>query len=91
MKYGCLLSGVGCSSLAFSPLGWDCAFHAELEPFASAVLKHHWPEVPNLGDVTSVDWAHWRGKVDLLMGGSPCQAFSIAGDRAGVGDSRGNL
>lgn len=91
VTYGCLFSGVGCSTLAFAALGWTCAFHAETDPFASAVRRHHWPDVPNLGDVTAVDWSQWRGKMDLMMGSPPCQDFSVAGKRAGAGGARGNL
>lgn len=91
MRYISLFSGVEAATLAWEPLGWEAVAFAEIEPFPSAVLAHRWPEVPNLGDVTKVDWSRYRGAVDVVVGGSPCQAFSIAGKRQGLVDSRGQL
>ena len=91
MRYVSLFSGVEAATLAWEPLGWEPVAFAEIEPFPSAVLAHRWPEVPNLGDVTKVDWREYRGAVDLVVGGSPCQAFSVAGKREGLMDERGQL
>ena len=91
MRYISLFSGVEAATLAWEPLGWEAVAFAEIEPFPSAVLAHRWPDVPNLGDVTKVDWSEYRGTVDLVVGGSPCQAFSVAGKREGLLDERGQL
>jgi DNA (cytosine-5)-methyltransferase 1 len=71
-------------------MGWKPAAFAEIEPFPAAVLAHHFPNVPNLGDMTK--FKEWNiGQIDLLVGGTPCQAFSVAGLRGGLSDTRGNL
>ncbi len=78
--------------MAWEPLGWTPVFFSEIEPFPSAVLAHHWPDVPNKGDMTQFEeWEYESGDIDVLVGGTPCQSFSIAGMRGGLGDSRGNL
>jgi DNA (cytosine-5)-methyltransferase 1 len=91
LRFGSVCSGVEAASLAWEPLGWLASFVSEIEPFPAAVLKHHWPNVPNLGDMTKIDGKAWRGKIDVLVGGTPCQAFSVAGKRGGLDDARGNL
>ena len=92
MRYGSVCSGVEAASMAWEPIGWEPVFFSEIEPFPSEVLKTHWPEVPNHGDMEEFDgWGYQRGTVDVLVGGTPCQSFSIAGLRGGLGDSRGNL
>ena len=94
MIYGSLCSGIEAASLAWEPLGWTLAYFAEVEPFPSAVLHHHWPNVPNLGDMTAddfIDRAAQHGPVDVLVSGTPCQSFSVAGLRGGLDDERGNL
>lgn len=92
MIYGSVCSGVEAASVAWHPLGWKAKFFSEIEPFPSAVLEHHWPEIPNHGDMQQFeDWGYERGAVDVLVGGTPCQSFSIAGLRGGLRDSRGNL
>ena len=94
MRFGSLFSGIEAASVAWSPLGWRCAWTAEVDPFCRAVLEHHYPGVPNLGDVTAPDFcarARDHGPVDLIAGGSPCQSFSVAGKRLGLDDPRGNL
>ena len=91
MRYVSLFSGIEAATLAWEPLGWEPVAFAEIEPFPSAVLAERWPEIPNLGDVTRVDWTPYRGAVDVVVGGSPCQSFSIAGKRQGLMDSRGQL
>lgn len=94
MIYGSVCSGVESASLAWEPLGWNPAWFAEIEPFPSAVLAHHWPHVTNLGDMTKIATAVLKGDVvapDILVGGTPCQAFSVAGAREGLADDRGFL
>ena len=84
MKYISLFSGIEAASVACEPLGWEPICFAELDEFPSAVLAHRYPDVPNVGDVTKMSWKKYRGKVDLVVGGSPCQSFSIAGKREGL-------
>lgn len=94
MKYGSVCSGIEAASKAWEPLGWKPAWFSEIEPFPSAVLANHWPEVTNLGDMTKIAEAVRAGEVeapDVLVGGTPCQAFSIAGLREGLSDDRGQL
>ena len=94
MRYGSLCSGIEAASVAWEPLGWQPAWFAEIEPFPSAVLKHHWPHVPNHGDMTLLVGKILSGAVeapDILVGGTPCQAFSVAGLRGSLDDERGNL
>lgn len=84
MRYVSIFSGIEAASCAFIPLGMNPVAFAEVDSHASAVLAAHYPYVPNLGDVTEVDWKKYRGKADLVVGGSPCQSFSIAGKREGL-------
>lgn len=94
MKYGSVCSGIEAASVAWESLGWKPAWFAEIEKFPSAVLSVHWPDVANLGDMTKIAAAVRAGEVeapDVLVGGTPCQAFSIAGLRNGLADSRGQL
>jgi DNA (cytosine-5)-methyltransferase 1 len=91
LVYGSVCSGIEAATVAWEPLGWRPAFFAEIEPFPSAVLARHYPHVPNLGDMTAIDGRAWRGKIDVLVGGTPCQAFSVAGLRKSLDDARGNL
>lgn len=90
MKYGSVCSGIEAATAAWHPLGWTPAWFSEIEPFPSAVLAHHYPAVPNLGDMTK--FKEWKcDSIDLLVGGTPCQSFSVAGLRKGMADPRGNL
>lgn len=91
LVYGSVCSGIEAATAAWEPLGWRASFFAEIEAFPSAVLAHHYPVVPNLGDMTAIDGPAWRGKIDVLVGGTPCQAFSVAGLRKSLDDARGNL
>lgn len=91
MKYISLFSGIEAATVAWHHLGWKPIAFAEIEKFPCELLAHHYPNVPNLGDMTKVDWAQWRGMADVLVGGSPCQAFSVAGLRQSLNDARGNL
>lgn len=81
MRYISLFSGIEAASCAWEYLGWEPVAFSEIDPFACAVLKYHFPTVPNLGDITKVDWNEVKekyGAIDLIVGGSPCQSFSIA-------------
>ena len=93
MKYLSVCSGIEAASVAWHPLGWQPVAFSEIEPFPSAVLAHHYPTVPNLGDMTRFEeWpVELLAEVDILVGGTPCQAFSVAGLRRSLGDERGNL
>ena len=91
-RYISLFAGVEAASVAWHPLGWKPVAFAEFDEFPSEVLAQRFPDVPNLGDVTKVDWNEWKEKeIDVIIGGSPCQSFSVAGKRLGLDDSRGNL
>jgi DNA (cytosine-5)-methyltransferase 1 len=90
LGYLSLCSGIEAATQAWHPLGWKPIAFSEIEPFACAVLAHHYPTVPNWGDMTKfTEWPD--ADVDVLVGGTPCQSFSIAGLRAGLADPRGNL
>ena len=90
MLYGSVCSGVEAATLSWHGLGWQPQFFSEIEPFCCRLLKHHFASVPNFGDLTKyMEWPHV--KIDLLVGGTPCQAFSVAGLRQGLADPRGNL
>jgi DNA (cytosine-5)-methyltransferase 1 len=94
MKFGSVCSGIEAASVAWNKLGWTASWLAEIEPFPSAVLAHHYPDVPNLGDMTLLPEKILSGEIeapDVFCGGTPCQAFSIAGNRNSLDDARGNL
>lgn len=94
MIYGSICSGIEAATVAWEPLGWKAAWFSEIEAFPSAVLAERWPEVVNLGDMTKIAAAVRAGDVqapDVMVGGTPCQAFSIAGLRNGLSDARGQL
>lgn len=92
MRYLSVCSGIEAASVAWESLGWTPVAFAEIERFPSQVLAHHFPGVPNLGDMTKYkDWNIDRDAVDLIVGGTPCQSFSVAGLRKGLEDPRGNL
>lgn len=84
LKYISLFSGIEAASVAWGPLGWEPIAFSEIEPFPCALLKQRFPQVPNLGDITKIDWSSYHGKADVIVGGSPCQSFSIAGNREGL-------
>jgi len=88
MRYGSVCSGIEAATVAWHPLGWDPAWFCEIDAFPSAVLRHHYPEVPNHGDFTKLERP---AAIDLLVGGTPCQDFSVAGLRAGIDGERGQL
>ncbi len=93
MKFGSVCSGIEAASVAWEPLGWEAQWFSEIEHFPSAVLNHRFPTVSNLGDMTKIHETEiFNGKsIDLLVGGTPCQSFSVAGLRKGLTDPRGNL
>ena len=94
MRYLSVCSGIEAATVAWHPLGWEPAAFCEIDPFPAAVLAHHFPGVPNHGDFTQLldpDHPVRRQHVDLLVGGTPCQSFSVAGLRCGLEDPRGNL
>lgn len=91
MKYVSMFSGIEAATVAWKPLDWQPVAFSEIEPFPCAVLKHHYPTVPNLGDITKVDWNDYHHTADIVVGGSPCQSFSIAGFRKALDDPRGQL
>lgn len=91
MRYISLFSGVEAATLASEPLGWEPVAFCEVDDFPSAVLAARFPDVPNLGDVTKVDWSKYHGAADLVIGGFPCQSYSIAGLRKGLDEPRGQL
>lgn len=94
MRYGSVCSGIEAASIAWEPLGWQPAWFAEIEAFPSAVLATHWPDVTNLGDMTKIAAAVRSGEVEspeVVVGGTPCQSYSISGERQGLSDPRGQL
>ena len=88
MRYVSVFSGVEAATLAWHQLGWEPVAFSEIDPFPSAVLAERFPDVPNLGDITQIDWSR-IGAVDLVVGGSPCQSFSVAGKREGLAGASG--
>ena len=93
MNFISLCSGIEAASVAFGPLGWKAIAFSEIEGFPSAVLAHHYPTVRNYGDMSLFrDWPdELFADADAIVGGPPCQAFSVAGARRGLVDARGNL
>lgn len=86
-----LCSGIGGAELGFADLGFEPQFFAEFAPFPSAVLDHHWPQVPNLGDLNLICGRSWANQIDVLWASFPCQDFSEAGKQAGLRGARGAL
>lgn len=93
IRFGSVCSGIEAASVAWEPLGWEAQWFSEIEQFPSAVLAHRFPSVPNLGDMTKIHETQIfnDSTIDLLVGGTPCQSFSVAGLRKGLDDPRGNL
>lgn len=89
MKYISIFSGIEAATVAWQPLGWKPIAFSEIDPFPSTVLQHHYPNVPNLGDITKIDWRPYVGAADIVVGGSPCQSFSVAGKREGLAGASG--
>jgi DNA (cytosine-5)-methyltransferase 1 len=90
LTYGSVCSGIEAATVAWHPLGWRPAFFSEIEKFPRAVLAHHYPDVPLHGDFTTIEAGQYAD-IDVLVGGTPCQSFSVAGLRKGLADERGNL
>lgn len=91
MRFVSLCSGIEAATMAWAPLGWEPLWYSEIDPHACAVLEARHPGVPNLGDMTEIDASEYRGSVDVVVGGTPCQSFSVAGLRKGLDDDRGVL
>jgi DNA (cytosine-5)-methyltransferase 1 len=90
VRYLSVCSGLEAATVAWKPLGWKAAAFSEIEAFPRAVLKHHYPDTPLHGDFTTIEGEEY-GPTDILVGGTPCQSFSVAGLRKGLADERGNL
>ena len=92
MRYASVCDGIGAAHVAWRHLGWECAWTSEIEPFPSTVVDHHFA-FKNVGDMTKIteEMLDELGPVELLVGGTPCQSFSVAGLRGGLDDPRGNL
>lgn len=91
MRYGSVCSGIEAATVAWGPLGWKAAWFSEIDAFPSAVLAHYYPNIENKGDFTRIHDDRDAGPIDVLVGGTPCQSFSVAGLREGLDDPRGNL
>jgi len=90
VKFLSVCSGIEAASVAWGEIGWEAVGFSEIEKFPCAVLAHHYPNVPNHGDMTK--YKEWpNANIDVLCGGTPCQSFSVAGLRKGMDDPRGNL
>src|SRR5690625_607144 len=93
MKFISICSGIEAASVAFNAIGWKAVAFSEIEPFPCSLLAHHYPDIPNFGDMTK--FREWPEEVfvqaDMIVGGPPCQSFSVAGKREGLDDDRGNL
>ena len=90
MRYLSVCSGIEAATVAWKPLGWEAAAFSEIEKFPRDLLQHHYPDIPCHGDFTTIGENDY-GAIDLLVGGTPCQSFSVAGLRKGFADDRGNL
>lgn len=88
IAHASLFSGIGGAELAASWMGWDNKFHCEINPFCRKILEYHFPESKSYEDITKTDFSDWRGQIDVLTGGFPCQPFSLAGKRKGAEDNR---
>ena len=88
LVHASLFSGFGGPDLAARWMGWNNAFHCEINEFCNTILDYHFPESQSYKDVTTTDFTEWRGKVNVLTGGFPCQPFSVAGQRKGADDNR---
>lgn len=89
LRYVSLFSGIEAVSCALDTEYWEPVAFSEIDQFPCAVLQHHYPDVPNLGDITKIDWTPYVDTIDVVWGGSPCQSFSLAGDRSGLKGASG--
>lgn len=88
MNHASLFSGIGGAEVAASKMGWQNLFHCEIQEFPRKVLDYWFPNSESYEDITKTDFRKWKGKVDVLTGGFPCQPFSVAGRRKGEDDNR---
>ena len=88
LVHGSLFNGFDAPSVAASWMGWKNAFHCEINPFCNDILKYWFPNSEHYEDITKTDFSQWRGRIDILTGGFPCQPFSLAGQRKGADDNR---
>jgi DNA (cytosine-5)-methyltransferase 1 len=88
MTHGSVFSGIGGPEVAASMLGWENLFHCEINPFGRKILDYYYPNAESYEDITNTDFTKWRGRVNVLTGGFPCQPFSFAGKRKGADDER---
>ena len=88
ISHGSLFSGIGGFDLAAEWIGWKNVFHCEINEFCAKILNYHFPNAEHYADITKTDFTKWRGKIDVLSGGFPCQPFSVAGNRKGTDDNR---
>ena len=79
MNYISLFSGIEVASCAWEDLDLSPVLFSEIDPYPASVLKYYYPSIPNVGDITKVDWSEYSNKIDLIMGGSPCQSFFLCG------------
>lgn len=91
MRFLSVCSGIEAATVACKDMGWEPVAFSEIDPFPNAVLEHHYPEVPNLGDICKIKGGKYRGKVELIVGGTPCQDFSVSGTRKGLDGERSGL
>ena len=88
MNHASLFSGIGGFDLAAREVGWNNVFQCEIDPFCQSVLKYYFPKTVLFEDIKRTDFTSWKGKIDVLTGGFPCQPFSVAGQRKGADDNR---
>lgn len=88
LVHGSLFSGFDAPSIAASWMGWENAFHCEINPFCNEILKYWFSDSEHYEDITKTDFSQWKGRIDVLTGGFPCQPFSLAGQRKGADDNR---
>lgn len=88
LTHGSLFSGIGGFDIAAEWMGWQNAFHCEINEFCTTILNYHFPNAEHYTDITKTDFSKWRGCIDVLSGGFPCQPFSVAGQRKGADDDR---
>lgn len=88
MTHASLFSGIGGFDLAAEWMGWHNAFHCEINEFCTKIINYHFPDAEHYTDITRTDFSKWRGRIDVLSGGFPCQPFSLAGQRKGADDNR---
>lgn len=88
ISHGSLFSGIGGFDLAAEWIGWENVFHCEINEFCTKILNYHFPNAEHYADITKTDFSKYRGRIDVLTGGFPCQPFSVSGKRRGTDDNR---